>query len=119
MRVKPESVVLLTLSAIPLLWLSLFYVFMARIRLDLGHFPAPMVEGSALENGMYDQLLRLSALPIVPCAALLALPWTLIRRPVLPPRIFRVAFALSGLSVVSLILLITIDPGKCIEWFID
>jgi hypothetical protein len=122
MRAKTENAIVLLLAAYPLVWLVLFYVYMLCVRARIGHFPVPMIDTSGFRPDRYPDapatVLSLSLL-VVPLAALIAPLWLPIRRHALWPRVFRWSLALFGLSVIAFLSLWNIDPGHCIEWFLD
>jgi hypothetical protein len=118
MRSKHEAAILLVFCGFPLLWIFLFATYMVRVRLHLGHFPMPMQEDSGLGRDPQESLLMLLMLPLL-AAPFVSLPWLLIRRRALTPRLFRIGFAVFLLSVTSLILLVLIDPKGSFSWFLD
>ena len=107
------------LAAYPLAWLALFYAFVVRARLHLGHWPAPyQPDPKDLEFTFHHQAiwLGLGALPVV---ALVTFVLALVRRRLADyPRTWP-ALTLLVLSIVMVIALGRLDPGNFFTWFAD
>ena len=122
MRAKSENITILALASYPLIWMVLFYAYMLCVRAKIGHFPVPMDDTSGFRSDRYPDLAMVMlgfALLAVPAAALITVLWLLIRRRTLSAPVFRLSFALLGISVVAFLLLWNIDPGNCIDWYLD
>ncbi|MBI4557102.1 MAG: hypothetical protein HY706_05910 [Candidatus Hydrogenedentes bacterium] len=115
-----ETAVSWALVLSPLLLLFVFITLAARVRLGLGHWPTPMLEGYDTAAYRTHEQVLISVVVFAVCGAV---PLWLASACL---RLFRVslktlllqagAYALSwGLIA----LYIAIDPGRFTEWFLD
>lgn len=106
-------------AAYPLAWLALVYLFAARARFQLDHWPAPYRPDPVdLGFGIHHSSIVLGMVAI-PAVIIATLVLTVIRRQTLSRR--RLVSTL-GLMVVSNLILVSLchwDPGQVFEWIAD
>lgn len=106
-------------AAYPLAWLALVYLFAARARFQLGHWPAPYRSDPLdLGFGIHHSSILLGMVAM-PAVVVSTLALAVIRR---QPLSRRRHVATLGLLVVSNVILGTLcqwDPGHVFEWFAD
>ncbi len=106
-------------AAYPLAWLALVYLFAARARFELGHWPAPYRPDPVdLGFGIHHTSILLGMVAI-PAVTVVSLVLTVVRRQTVSRRRL---WATLGLLVVSNVILVALcqwDPGQVFEWFAD
>lgn len=111
----------LFLTITPLFALGIFYSFVLRAYIILDRLPAPyQPDPKDLDFYIHMWLILLSA--TFTYAALV--PWIFITNKLWKEKIFSRKFLLTNIviyiiSFLSLILIIKLDPGRFIEWFLD
>jgi len=118
-RTKLPNQLPVILATYPLAWLALFYGFVVRAYLHLGHWPTPYhPDPKTLGFTIHHQAIwyGLMALPVV---GLVAVACTIVGRRLAANHRIWPALTLLIVSVGLVVALARLDPGNFFEWFAD
>jgi hypothetical protein len=105
-------------SGYPIIWMTTFYAYMLRLRMQLGHWPVPMIDGNGVTPNIYEKTI-MYAMPIIPISIVMTIFTIIIKRRKLPRKILSAAIITTSLSVASVVFVMMFDPMSCVEWFLD
>jgi hypothetical protein len=104
---------------IPATWLVLFYSFVMRAYLLLGHWPQPSAPDPNDLGLTWHQTALWLSLPLVIIGAVTFILMVVRDRNQFMQGRYKWGVAFFGITLVAWLLVVGVDPGRFLEWFVD